>query len=62
MPIYEYHCDHCHTGETRIVGMAQADIQYCPRCGKALTLLISRPAPFPVGTYGKAGGIQKEKQ
>lgn len=61
MPIFEYICPFCGKRDERILPRAEADTQICAYCHEMLNRQISAPASFPVGKYGKGGGLKPEK-
>lgn len=66
MPLFEYQCPKCkRITEYRLMHAAKQWTDkhgiYCDDCDDGdvrLEQLISRPASFPVGKYGKAGGLK----
>ncbi len=61
MPLYEYQCDACAHRFEVIQKFSDAPIDVCPKCGGAVSKLLSSPAiqfkgsGFYLTDYGRAG-------
>ena len=61
MPLYEYQCDACAHRFEVIQKYSDAPIDVCPKCGGAVSKLLSSPAiqfkgsGFYLTDYGRAG-------
>jgi putative FmdB family regulatory protein len=61
MPLYEYQCDACAHRFEVIQKYSDPPIDVCPRCGSAVSKLLSSPAiqfkgsGFYLTDYGRAG-------
>ena len=61
MPLYEYQCDACAHRFEVIQKYSDAPIDVCPKCGSAVSKLLSSPAiqfkgsGFYLTDYGRAG-------
>ena len=61
MPLYEYQCDACGHRFEVIQKYSDAPIDVCPKCGGAVSKLLSSPAiqfkgsGFYLTDYGRAG-------
>ena len=64
MPLYEYQCDACAHRFEVIQKFSDAPIEVCPKCGGAVTKLISSPAiqfkgsGWYITDYAKKSGTQ----
>jgi putative FmdB family regulatory protein len=58
MPIYDYKCLACGFEFERRVFYRERDGVHCMKCRFAAERLVSAPGKFPVGKYGKGGGLK----